>query len=102
MTSRKVGYLIEFKTSLFNIDEDLIQDYLNQSCKESIKGNLWQQQGYGKGDNKSPVQTSTGRGADPVNLKTGQITRAQVKRFKDDFIGFIQRVIKSKEGILIS
>ena len=35
-------------------------------------------------------------------MKTGPITRAQAKRFKDNLDAFIQGVIQSQEGLPIS
>ena len=49
-----------------------------------------------------PVQPTTRWGMDPLQMKSGPITRAQVKRFKDNLAGFMKGVIKSQEGMTIS
>ena len=39
------------------------------------------------------VLPTTRWGADPIRMKTGPITRAQAKRFKDNLATFIQGII---------
>ena len=48
------------------------------------------------------VQPTTRRGADPIRMTTGPITRDQSKGFKDKLAAFIQGVIHSQEGLSIS
>ena len=53
-----------------------------------LRTNLFQEEGN---DVISPeaAQPTTRWGADPIRMKTGPITRAQAKRFKDNLVAFI-------------